>query len=370
MRSKYIHIIIFSGAAFILASCAGKNSQQQQGPPPAVPVTVATVSATNAVYYDQFPGAINALDQIVLTSQVSGYVTGIYFKDGQHVKKGEHLYSIDARIYKANYEQAVADLQVQEANLVKAQKDADRYNELATHDAIARQQVDYANAALEATKRQVAAAKANVAGVHSNVQFANIYSPLTGTIGISQVKKGTAVVAGQTVLNTVSANDPIAVDFTIDQQNIYRFSELQQDKNILKDSVFTIVFGDEIYPYPGSVSFIDRAVDPQTGTIKVRLTFPNDKGMLKPGMNTSVRVRNTSSKNANIIPHIAVTEQLGEFYVYVVGDSSKVHQQKVVLGTSIGDNIIVKEGLKNDERIVVKGIQNLHEGTVVKVEEE
>ena len=367
MKLYFKYLITLVCAVSILVSCADKSQQKQQGPPPAVPVTISEVTPTNAVYYDQYPGTINALDQINLTSQVSGYITGIYFKDGQKVSKGQHLYSIDAQIYKANYSQAVADLQVQEANLVKAQKDADRYNELAKQDAIATQQVDYANASLEATKKQVAAAEANVKSLHSNVQFAEIYSPFTGTIGISQVKKGTAIVAGQTVLNTVSTNNPIAVDFTIDQKNIYRFSELQEDKNNIKDSSFTISFGDEVYPVPGNISFIDRAVDPQTGTIKVRLTFQNDKGLLRPGMNTTVRVKNTASKNATMIPHIAVNEQLGEFSVYVLGDSSKVHQQKIVLGTTVGDSIIVKEGLKPGEKIVVQGVQNLHEGSEVKV---
>jgi membrane fusion protein (multidrug efflux system) len=159
----------------------------------------------------------------------------------------------------------------------------------------------------------------------------------------------------------------MAVDFTIDQNDIYRFTQLQQSKNNSKDSIFIIAFGTENYPYAGNINFIDRAVDPQTGTIKVRLSFPNPKDMLKPGMNTTVRVKNTASKNATIIPHIAVYEQLGEFSVFVVGDSSKVHQQKVELGTQIGDSIIVKEGLKGGEKIVVQGIQNLHEGTVVKV---
>lgn len=369
MKLKYNYITVILGAGLMLNSCANKNSQQQQGPPPAVPVTTAVVTSTNAVYYDQFPGTVNALDQISLTSQVSGYVTGIYFKDGQHVKKGQQLYSIDAQIYKANYNQAVADLQVQQANLVKAQKDADRYNELAKHDAIAKQQVDYANATLDATEKQVAAAKANVASLHSNVQFANIYAPFTGTIGISQVKKGTAVVAGQTILNTVSTNNPIAVDFTVDQKNIYRFAELQQDKSNLKDSTFTISFGDEVYPVPGNISLIDRAVDPQTGTIKVRLVFPNDKDMLKPGMNTTVRVKNTAPTNATMIPYKSVSELLGEFFVYVVGDSSKVSQRQLVLGQQIGQNIIVKKGLNPGEKIVVDGIQNLHEGSVVKVSE-
>lgn len=366
MCMKFKHTYTFLIVAFVifLSSCADKKNQQQ-GPPAATPVTVAEVTSTNAVYYDEYPGTISALDEIKLTSQVSGYVTGIYFKDGQHIKKGQQLYSIDAQIYKANYDQAVANLQVQEANLVKAQKDAARYQELDKHDAIAKQQVDYANAALEVTKKQVAAAKANVESLHSNVQFANIFAPFTGTIGISQVKKGTSVVAGQTILNTVSTDNPLAVDFTVDQKDIYRFIQLQQSGSNLKDSVFTIAFGDDIYPYPGRIGLIDRAVDPQTGTIKTRLIFPNDKSLLKPGMNTTVRVKNTTSKNATIIPYKAITEQLGEFFVYVVGDSSKVTQRKVQLGTQIEGNVIIKNGLKEGEKIVVNGVQNLHEGSVI-----
>ncbi|MDQ2862296.1 MAG: efflux RND transporter periplasmic adaptor subunit, partial [Bacteroidota bacterium] len=298
----------------------------------------------------------------------TGYVTAVHFKDGQQVRKGELLYSIDQQVYNANLQQAQANFQLQEANLEKAQKDADRYHELDKHDAVAKQQVDYADAALEVSKKQVAAAKANVAGVQSNVQFSSIRSPLSGTIGISQVKQGTLVTAGNTILNIVSTDNPIAVDFTVDQKDIYRFVKLKEEGTNPKDSVFTIAFGDEVYPYPGKVYLIDRAVDPQTGTIKTRLVFPNDKEMLRPGMNATVRVKNTASKNATIIPHVAVTEQLGEFYVYVVGDSSKAEQRKVTLGTAIGDSIIVKDGLKDGDKIVVKGVQNLHEGTIVTTE--
>jgi membrane fusion protein (multidrug efflux system) len=364
MRFKQYHIYFISAVLFLIASCDDKKPQQQ-GPPPATPVTVEEVKSTDAVYYDVYPATVSALDEIKLTSQVNGYITGIYFKDGDKVHKGQKLYSIDAEVYRANYQQSVANLQVQESNLLKAQKDADRYHELDKHDAIAKQQVDYADAALEAAKKQVAASKANVASVQSNVRFSTIIAPFTGTIGISQVKKGTAVVAGQTVLNTVSADNPIAVDFTVDQKDIYRFVQLQQNNSNTKDSVFTIAFGDDIYPYPGKISLIDRAVDPQTGTIKTRLVFPNDKGMLKPGMNTTVRVKNTASKEATIIPYEAVTEQLGEFFVYVVEDSSKVTQRKVQLGTQIEKNIIIKDGLQPGEKIVVKGVQNLHQGSVI-----
>ena len=233
------------------------------------------------------------------------------------------------------------------------------------HDAVAKQQVDYADAALEVSKKQVAAAKANVASLQSNVQFSSIRSPLSGTIGISQVKQGTLVTAGNTVLNTVSTDNPMAVDFTIDQKEIYSFVKMKEEGTQPKDSIFTIAFGDDVYPYPGKIGLIDRAVDPQTGTLKIRLIFPNDKSMLKAGMNATVRVKSTASQKSTIIPYKAVTEQLGEFYVYVLGDSSKVSQQKVTLGRQIGTNVIVKDGLKEGDKIAVEGVQNLHQGSVV-----
>jgi membrane fusion protein (multidrug efflux system) len=360
IKTKWYLII---GGVLILAACKGKQ-QQQQGPPPAVPVTVEEVKASDAVYYDEYPGTVVALKQTEIRAQVSGYITAMYFKDGAKVSQGQRLYSIDQQLYNANYQQAIANQQVQETNLVKAQKDADRYHELDKKDAIAKQQVDYADAALEAAKKQVDAAKANVNAVRANVSFATIVAPFSGTIGISQVRTGTSVVAGQTILNTISTDNPIAVDFAVDQKEVYRFSQLQQLQKP-NDSTFSIAFGTDIYPYHGSINLIDRAVDPQTGTIKTRLSFSNDKNLLKAGMSTTVRILNSASQKAVRIPYKAITEQLGEFFVYVVGDSSKVSQRKLVLGKQMGNDIIVKDGLKEGEKIVVQGVQNMREGTVI-----
>ncbi|MDP4264865.1 MAG: efflux RND transporter periplasmic adaptor subunit [Bacteroidota bacterium] len=358
-----IKFYLVTGFALMLAACSEKQ-QQQQGPPPAIPVTVEDVKATDATYYDEYPGTVVALNQTEIRAQVSGYITGIYFKDGAKVVKGQRLYSIDQQLYTANYEQAVANLHVQETNLQKAQKDADRYHELDKKDAIAKQQVDYADAALEAAKKQVDAAMANVNAVKANVNFATIVAPFSGTIGISQVRSGTSVVAGQTILNTISTDNPIAVDFAVDQKEVYRFLQLQQGQKA-HDSTFSIAFGKDVYPSYGSINLIDRAVDPQTGTIKTRLVFPNDNNMLKAGMSTAVRVLNNATENAVLIPNKAITEQLGEFFVYVVGDSSKVSQRKLSLGKQIGVNVIVKDGLKAGEKIVVQGVQNLREGSVI-----
>lgn len=364
MQAGKIKINVAIIMLFFLSACGAKK-QQQQGPPPATPVTVEEVKTAEAAYYDEYPGNVVALNQTELRAQVTGYITGIYFKDGAKVSKGQRLYTIDQQLYNANYQQSVANLQVQETNMLKAQKDADRYHELDKKDAIAKQQVDYADAALEAAKKQVAAARANVSAVGASVNFATIKAPFSGTIGISQVRSGTSVVAGQTVLNTISTDNPIAVDFSIDQKEVYRFSQLQQQPKKTNDSTFSIAFSTDVYPYHGAISFIDRAVDPQTGTIKTRLIFPNDKNMLKAGMSTTVRVLNNATEKSVMIPYKAITEQLGEFFVYVVGDSSKVSQRKVSLGKQIATNIIVKDGLKEGEKIVVQGVQNLREGSVI-----
>ena len=141
---------------------------------------------------------------------------------------------------------------------------------------------------------------------------------------------------------------------------------MQQSPAEKSDSTFTIAFGEEIYPYPGRISVIDRAVDAQTGTIRVRLVFPNEKGLLKAGMSTKVRVLNAESEKPVLIPFKAVTEQLGEYFVFVVGDSSKVSRRALSLGQPIGDQVIVRAGLQEGEKIVIQGVQNLRDGSLIK----
>jgi len=352
-------------SVLVLASCGKKDDQKagMQAPPP-VNVTLHEVAATDAVYYDEYPASITALNQVELRPQVTGFITGVHFQDGARVKKGQLLYTVDAQLYAANYEQAVANLNVQQANVVKAQKDADRYHELDKQDAVAKQLVDNADAALEVAKRQAEAAKASISAVSTNVRYTKVFAPFNGTIGISLVKVGAAVTAGQTVLNTVSSDGQLAVDFNVDQAEIFRFTNILKN-NKASDSTFTLAFGNEIYPQPGKIQLLDRAVDPQTGTIKARLVFPNNENLLRAGMTATVRVLNNASAKSVVIPYKAVTEQLGEFFVYVAGDSSKVTQRRLVLGQPIGTNIIVKEGLKEGEKIAVEGVQNLREGAVI-----
>ncbi len=351
----------------LFAACGSKQPQQAPAPPP-VSVNVTTVTKGGSEYYDQYPATVVPLNQVDIRPQVSGYITGIFFKDGDHVSKGEKLYTIDQQQYAANYQQAIANLDVQKTNLVKAQKDADRYHYLDKQDAVAKQQVDYADAAYDAAKKQVEAAEASVTSVQTSLKYTTIYAPFDGTIGISQVKVGTAVSAGSQVLNSVSQDDPMAVDVEIDQKQITHFVQLMQKGNDEKDSIFRLILPDgSVYANPGHIYFMDRSVDPTTGTLKSRLVFANPQSLLKAGITTNIKVKNNGGGQDILIPYKAVTEQMGEYFVFVTIPNNKVTQRKIGLGPRIYDKIVVLNGLEAGEQIVTDGVQKLRDSTVVQV---
>ena len=336
-------------------------------PPPPTAVNVYSVKKGSAQYYNSYPATVTSVNEVEVRPQVAGYITGIYFKEGQHVEKGQKLYSIDEQQYRGAYEQAVAQLRVNEANLAKLQQDADRYEELGKQDAIAQQTVQHAEADLEAGKKQVEAAKANVSALEVNLRYSTIYAPLSGTIGISQVKIGASVSPGSTILNTISSDNPIAVDVALDENLIPFIQKESKNNKLVADSIFTLTLSDQSkYPYPGTIYIIDRAVDPQTATIKVRLLFPNPTNFLRSGMSVNLRVLNNSGAETILIPYRAVVEQMAEYFVFVV-NADTVTQKKIFIGPQIRDMVVVKSGLEENETVVLDGVQKLKNGAKVKV---
>ena len=336
-------------------------------PPPPVAVSVYTVKAGNALFYNSYPATVTAVNQVDIRPEVAGYITGIFFQEGQHVEKGQKLYQIDQQQYRGAYEQAVAQLNAQEANLAKVQQDADRYQELGRQDAVAQQTVQHAMADLEAQKKMVDASKANVNAMEVNLRYSTIFAPLSGTIGISAVKQGASVSPGITLLNTISSDNPIAVDVALDEKLVPFIENKNKLSTSKNDSTFTLILADQsTYPYPGKIFIIDRAVDPQTATIKVRFLFPNPGNQLKAGMSANLQILNNSGVSSIIIPYRATVEQMAEYFVYVVGGDT-VAQRKVALGKRIRDMAIVLSGVKPDEVIVLDGVQKLKDGSKVKV---
>jgi membrane fusion protein (multidrug efflux system) len=277
------------------------------------------------------------------------------------------LFGIDQQQYQATYVQATANLSVAKANLLKVQQDVDRYQQLAQQDAVARQTLEHALADLQSAKMQVAAAEANVKSVQTNLRYSVITAPFDGVIGISLVKRGSAVVAGQTLLDVISSDDPMAVDCSVDEKEIGRYTKLMAEKLSPEDSTFTLRLPDgSLYQHFGQLGLLDRAVDAQTGTIRMRLIFSNPEHLLRPGMTCDARVRTTGEPGELLIPYRSVVEQMGEYFVFVLhGDT--VSQRRLSLGAQTNGLVEVLGGLKAGDQIVTDGVQRLHDNAIVTV---
>ncbi|MBS7563062.1 efflux RND transporter periplasmic adaptor subunit [Mucilaginibacter sp. Bleaf8] len=360
MKKRYI----FSAVplmALLWTACKNKDNQNAAAAAAqaATPVNIAEAHTEAATYYDKYQATVVALNSVELRPQVSGYITGIFFKEGEVVQKGKPLYEIDRRKYLASYEQARANLVSAQANLVRAQKDADRYSFLLKQDAVARQTYDQAVATLATNQSQVSVARAAILSAQTDLSYSIIKAPFTGRIGISQVRLGAQVSPGTTLLNTISTENPIAVDVVINEQDMDRFYRLQRKYT---DTTFRLqINGSTDYPYKGKVFAIDRGVNNQTGTVKVRIQFPNPKDELRDGMSGVLNVLNAESGSRVQIPYKAVTEQMGEYFVFVAQDTI-ARQRKINLGPRIGANIVVVNGLESGEKVITEGFQRLRDG--------
>lgn len=367
-RSKLITSYAVLILVFLTGSCRnnGETGRSVQGP---VQVTSYTAHSSNVTYYDEFPATITALDEISLRSEVNGYVTGVFFREGSHIVKGQKLYEIDRRKFRAALDEARANAEIARSNLEKANRDADRYLTLDKQNAIARQILDDALTTLENAKLQVKMAEANLENAETDYNYSLITAPFSGLTGFSLVKPGAFVSAGQTLLTTISSDDPAGVDFNVDQKSLPYFLRLKEEKITEKDSVFRLVLPDNTdYQYNGSLSVIDRAIDPLTGTIKLRVVFKNDRNILRPGMNCRIKVRSENSGRHIIIPASAVIEQMSENMVYLIRNN-KIVQKRIVPGPNIGGFMVVEEGLQEGDSLVAEGIQNIHPGSIVVVKE-
>ncbi|OCX52824.1 efflux transporter periplasmic adaptor subunit [Mucilaginibacter sp. PPCGB 2223] len=375
MNKRYV-FTLGPAAMLMWATACKQPANPNAAAVPPTPVNLATATKANAVFYDQYPGTVVALNSVQLRAQVGGFITGIFFKEGDVVTKGQSLYEIDRRKYEAAYLQAKANQANAEASLVRAQKDADRYNQLLKQDAVARQLVDNANATLASSQSQVEAAKAAVFSAKTDLDYSIIRAPFTGRIGISQVKLGAQVTPGTTILNTISSEDPIAVDFVVDENSVGRFEQMKSKGAVNPDSAFRVKLSDNTtYPQPGKILVVDRGVDNQSGTIKVRIEFPNPKKQLVDGMSCTLQVLNNQSGEQIIIPYKAVVEQLGEYFVYVASDSTMksprdttkiipdtiAKQYKVKLGQQTGTNVVILSGIKEGDKVVTDGLQRLRD---------
>lgn len=365
MTSLRIIIPSFLLVPVFLSSCGNQADQNRPAGPQTVSVTTTPVVSELVAHSRNYPGTIVPFNETELRAEVSGYLTGILIPDGAAVRKGQALYEIDRVRYASARDQARANLSIAESNFQRVQKDVERYKQLDKQNAIAKQTLDYAITDLSNAEAQVASARAALTTAETNLNRSVIKAPFSGVVGISQVRQGALVAAGSTLLNTVSSLNPMTVEFSINEKDISYFVELQKSAKG-SDSLISIRLPDgSHYPSFGTIATVDRAVDPQTGTLRIRAQFDNPEGKLRAGMNVAVQVLNKAEAPQLVIPYKAVQEQLGETIVYIVLPDSTVEQRGVKTGIKTGQHIVITDGLSEGDIVVTEGLLNLRNGVKI-----
>jgi len=360
--------------AGVLGGCA---REQPPAPQQAVSVKAIEVQSGSTELFADFVGEVRGSQEVEIRSRVSGILLGKHFNDGALVTEGDLLYTIDAREYRAQVATARAQLAAAQANLARARQDVSRYEPLLRENAISQQVYDNAVAAAKQADAQVEASRAAISEAELGVEFAEIHAPLTGRIGASQVFVGALITAGTTLLANISADDPAWVYFSVSEADLLSYERRiarleQQDQEAARIAATSrkvrLQLSDgRIYPSEGYINFADRALDPTTGTYRLRAEFPNPAHELRPGMFGRIRATSEVRENVIVVPDRAVQEQLGRRFVIVADDNDIAEMRPVELGRRLGNRWVIEKGLEGGERVVVEGLQKARPGTALSV---
>ncbi len=367
MEKKY-GIILLIMTFILLMSCGGNENEENNVPE----IEVYSIHAQKVVLYKDFVGSISGIKDISVRARVPGFLEGIHFKEGGRVKKGQLLYTIESQQYEAQAAAQLSKLAEAKTNLAHAKSELARIKPLAENNAVSKSDLDAAIANYDAAKAMVEAAKANLKAANIQLSYTKVRSHIDGIIGKTKAKVGSFV--GQSpnpvILNVVSKIDTMLVEFYLTEADYLKiFKEVFQNKkkneNIEKKPLRLILSDGTIYPEIGTVRFIDRGVDSQTGAILVQASFPNPSGLLRPGLFGKIRAQTAVIPNGILVPQRCVTELQGRHSVFIVNSENKIEQKKVDLGETVGSFWLVQNGLQEGDRVVYEGLQKVKSGITV-----
>ena len=415
-------LAVLPSAAMLLVTLAGcdRGGQQQHAAFPPPTVTVAKPVQRTVVDYDEYVGRFVAVDSVEIRSRLSGYLSAIHFTDGQMVKKGDLLFTIDRRPFEIALEQMKANLAQARANLSFAQADLQRGQALLTNKTITEQTYDQRTQAKNVAEASVAAQEAMVNSAELDLdQYSELRAPIDGRIGDRRVSVGNLITGGAggntTLLASIVSVDPIRFEFTFDEASYLRYerfaknwkpaqaadppsappSNKQADQQTVQqagqqadppsdpqatdqrqDGVDTGVpvslklIDEKDFDHSGKVDFVDNAISTSSGTIRGRAIFANPNGIFVPGMFGRIRVPGSTPHLALLIPDAAIGSEQARKYVLVVDDSDTVQQKYVTLGQLDGGLRVVRDGLLPTDRVIVNGLMHAQPGIKVKPQEQ
>jgi RND family efflux transporter MFP subunit len=363
--------------ATFVAGC-GERQPQGGGPPPPTVIFAKPVKRT-VVDYDEYVGRFAAINFVEVRARVSGYLDKLHFKDGQLVKQGDLLFTIDKRPFQNTLDQARATLVQAQSNVAYTEADYTRGQALVRDKTITDQTFEQRAQAFRNAKASVAANEAAVRQAELDLEFTDLRAPVDGRIGDRRVSPGNLVTGGTsgntTLLATIVSTDPIYFEFTFDEGSYLRYERLAkrgQDIASRNASVQVALklIDENDFDHEGNMNFVDNVIDRATGTIRGRAVIANPNAMFTPGMFARVRVPGSPPYEGLLVPDVAIGTEQARRFVVVVDDQDTARIKYVTLGQLTRDNLrVIKDGIGPDDRIVVDGLMQARPGTKIHPEE-
>ncbi len=360
-----------------LLAC-GEQQQQQAAPPPP-PVTVSKPIQRTIVDQDEYVGRFVAVDSVEVRSRVSGYLDKVHFKDGQLVKQGELLFTIDRRPFENALEQARANLAQAKANLAYTATDLQRAQALVRDRTITEQLFDQRTQANRTSQAQVAAQEAAVKQAELDLQFTELRAPVTGRIGDRRISPGNLVTGGlagnTSMLATIVSIDPIRFEFTFDEASFLRYERLAKSLADTSRGMTTDValrlLDEKDFVHKGRMDFVDNVIDRSSGTIRGRAQFANHDSLFTPGMFARVQVPGSPPYEALLVSDDAIGTDQGRKFVLTVTADDTALAKYITLGHVVDGNMrVVRTGLSPDDRVIVNGLMRARAGQKVAPQEQ
>lgn len=355
-------------AVAVMLTAAG-CAQKEQAPQQATLVrTMQVVKRDTPIVYD-YTGFVEAQQEMELKAQVTGQITGKFFKGGDNVTAGQTLYTIDPRTYQNNLLNAQAGLANARAALANAAMDAERYTKLYEQNAVSKQVLDNAIMQRDQAQASVNAQEALVENAQKDMSETTVTAPFSGRIDTTALEVGNYVTVGQTTLAKISDTNPVYVKFSVAEPEYLKLSKSHNNEGGASLENLTAILADgSTYDLKGRVSEVNRGINDNTGTLTIRALFDNPERKLLPGMFAHIQAIGGTQENALLIPQRSVVELMYKKFVYVVGSDNKVSMKEITVGPIVGRMYMVESGLQGDETLVVEGTGKMRQGTVVKPE--
>ncbi|MGY0588092.1 MAG: efflux RND transporter periplasmic adaptor subunit [Paraglaciecola chathamensis] len=352
-------------ASVVLVACGNPDESNQPVAPVAPQVSVAKVVNERITEWDEFTGRLQAPQTVTLIPRVSGYIENVLFEEGAVVNKGEVLFQIDPRAFKAEVDRLKAELLSAKSAYTQALNDFERAKTLSEQRAVSVEILDGRLARKQQTSATVASVSAALERAELDLSYTQVTAPISGRVSYALITEGNFVTAGQSQLTSLVSMDKMYAYFDVDEQTYLKYAQLAESgqRSSTRDDnanpVYMALASEVNFEHSGSIDFVDNAVNQTTGTIRIRASFANQDHSLLPGLFARIKLTGSNSYQGILIDEKAVGTDLNRKFVLVVNQDNQLEYRNVVLGEKVNGLRIVTDGLAPEETIVVNGLQRV-----------